>query len=160
MVRSGEIWIRVDGETLLSAAIPQRSLAAWNPRYRLAALGNELSGDRPWMGEISSAIVRVGDRNLSLGRRFTGRPSMVLDESQPAAVLDNHLSQRRPLYALDGLLNLVCFIPFGFLLGASTRSRGWRVVVVIGTMFVVLAVGSAPALAPRPSLVGARLGAE
>ncbi len=45
-----------------------------------------------------------------------------------------------PYTPLDGLLNLVCFIPFGFLLGASTRSRGWRVVVVIGTMFVVLAV--------------------
>ena len=140
MVRSSRISIRVNGETLLSAAIPQRSLAAWDPHYRLA-LGNELTGDRPWMGEISSAIVRVGDHNFD----YLGGDSLVV----PPWYWTN-LNLRPfwtiafrgvdPYTPLDGLLNLACFIPFGFLLGASTRKGGWRVVAVVGTMFVVLAV--------------------
>jgi VanZ like family/Concanavalin A-like lectin/glucanases superfamily len=140
LVRSSRISVRVDGDTLLTEAIPQRSLAAWDPRYRLA-LGNELTGDRPWLGEISDAIVRVGDRNFE----YLGDDSLVV----PPWYWTN-LNLRPfwtvsfrgvdPYTPLDGLLNLVCFVPFGFLLGASVRSRGWRVVAVAGTMFVVLAV--------------------
>lgn len=140
MVRSSRISVRVNGDTLLAAPIPQRSLAAWDPHYRLA-LGNELTGDRPWMGEISSVMVRVGDRNFE----YLKDDSLVV----PRWYWTN-LNLRGfwtiafrgvdPYTPLDGLLNLVCFIPFGFLLGASVPSRGWRVVAVAGTMLVVLAV--------------------
>ncbi len=140
VVGSGKISVRANGDTLLTAAIPQNSLAAWDPRYRLA-LGNELTGDRPWLGEISRATVLVGDRDFE----YVGDHSLVVPpwfwtdlDLRPFWTIAFHGVD--PYSPLDGWLNLACFIPFGFLLGASTRSRRWRAVAVAGTMLVVLAV--------------------
>jgi len=121
--------VSVDGAEALSAPLPENALADWAPSYRLA-LGNELSEDRPWLGEIRVASISAG-----------GQPP--IDYSRPGALdLPRHLAVTQahiianpfssPRWSInrDFVLNLLGFIPLGALFVCL---RGGRHGVVIAT---------------------------
>lgn len=60
-------WMRltVDGKAVVSKHFHEPPLAFWDDQYRIA-LGNDLTGDRPWLGEINFAEVTVSGRKFDL----------------------------------------------------------------------------------------------
>lgn len=113
----------VDDKAVLVKRLPPRRLANWDGRYCLA-LGNELNGGRPWLGEISQATVEIGadaidylaSGALTVPPRFwvfVGLPRIIPTLSA--------LWTRSGL--LDALLNLLAFIPVGFVPALSRRLR-------------------------------------
>jgi hypothetical protein len=115
-IRPGNIEIRVDGETPIIAAMPVQPLEDWDPSFRIA-LGNELSGDNPWMGNIRKAVVRAGDRS------FNYLVPGALRFPEWFALKDYHAWKAVPFVDVqdiwaavrDWTINLVGFVPFGWL---------------------------------------------
>lgn len=125
--------IRVDRDTLVIAPMPYRPLQVWDSSYRLA-LGNELSGDRPWRGDIRKAVVRVGDKafdylasdSLHIPDKFSVERARV----SQIAPITNHQFNRA--IAVDWALNFLGFVPFGWLLGMLRRPRP---AILLATLF-------------------------
>jgi VanZ family protein len=116
--------IRVDGDTLIIAPMPYRPLEVWDSSYRLA-LGNELTGDRPWLGEIRKAVVRVGDESFDyLTPDSLHVPEKVSVEKVRVGQIvpfSNHQINRGMV--VDWMVNLLGFVPFGWLVGMLRRPR-------------------------------------
>jgi hypothetical protein len=123
-IRPGNIEIRVDGDTRVIAAMPDQPLEDWDPDFRIA-LGNELSGDYPWLGEIRKAVVRVGNRS------FDYLASGALHIPERFTLKDYHVLKLVPfvdvpyLWAAveDWVINLLGFVPFGWLVVMLRRPR-------------------------------------
>jgi VanZ family protein len=58
-IARGSMSVRIDGEEALAAVLPPEAFSRWSPDYRLA-FGNELTFDRPWLGDIYQATVGLG----------------------------------------------------------------------------------------------------
>jgi hypothetical protein len=115
-IAPGNIEIRVDGETAIIAAMPDQPLKAWDPEYRIA-LGNELSGDKPWLGDIRKAVVRVGERSFDYlapgALRFPERFSL---KNYHAWKVVPFVDDPDIWAAIrDWAINLLGFVPFGWL---------------------------------------------
>ena len=110
--------LSVDNRTKVSAALPKNSLKAWNPNFS-AALGNELSWDRPWIGTISSAVATVGDENCD----YLRTPAMAIPagfwKGSDDRVFDAWRLVRLYDSPMDLCLNFLCFVPVGFLLAMT-----------------------------------------
>lgn len=123
-VTSGYLEIRVDGDTTLIAGIPHRPFKTWDPEYRVA-MGNELSGDQPWLGTIRKAVVRVGNRSfdylapgaLRIPERFTA------GNSHPGKFVPFVDDQYNRVTLRDWIINLAGFAPFGWLVVRWRRPR-------------------------------------
>lgn len=124
-VDPSRLFVIVDGKTLLSESLPPNALADWNPTF-LTALGNELTGDRPWIGEISEATLSIGDRRID----YLNDPRLRVPERfwsglsyRPGRAFAQLLSPDGDWS--DAVLNLVGFVALGFLLAIAlgpTRS--------------------------------------
>jgi hypothetical protein len=120
-VEPGRLRAAIGGRTVLEEPLSATPLAGWSTDFRLA-LGNELTGDRPWRGEISRAVVRVG-----------AVPGTATDYLDPARtrmpgrlLLFNHRPKWVPFVHLglgDALLNVLGFVPLGVVVGWLGRSR-------------------------------------
>jgi hypothetical protein len=123
VISSGSLRVAVDGRVALTEAIPEQSLAQWDRRHEVA-LGNELTGFRPWRGEVARAVVEVGGERVDYAR-----PGLL---ELPAKFWA--FEKRLAWYPFgdgahfdaikDWVANLICFIPLGFLLGALGGRRG------------------------------------
>jgi len=124
----------------LVAEIPVQAgaLAEWDSTYRLA-FGNELTYDRPWSGEISRASVRVDE--VSYDYVGAGYPSRLQIPTRylffPNAPL---LVPFRELNIVDNVLNVLLFVPLGFILAARKRTSisRWRDLCLIGLFSLTL----------------------
>jgi len=132
-IRPGNIEICVDGDSAIQAQMPDQILASWDPGFRLA-LGNELSGDEPWLGDIRRAVVRVGDRS------FDYLASGALSFPKQFALTDYHAWKVVPFVnvrdvraaARDWAINLLGFAPFGWLVAMARQPRpGVRLAIVL-----------------------------
>lgn len=110
--------IAVDGETVVRKAIPKRPLRDWSRSFRLA-LGNELTNDRTWLGEIDRAVVRVGSREIDYSKPgLLTLPATLWVFDQPPRLTPMH-----GLEAVDAVINLIGFVPLGILLFTSLGPR-------------------------------------
>lgn len=132
-VSSRKLRIRVSGHQPLLAALPDDALSNWNPGYRLA-LGNEFTYQRPWHGEIRTALIRVPGKKINYAttpslrtpEMFTLDRDLLADEIAAFASLDHDSAD-----LTDIALNFFGFMPFGFLLAyARFRARSTLVVAV------------------------------
>jgi len=107
-IAPNKLCILVDDAPVLRRSIPPSSLSSWNRDYRMA-FGNELTGDRPWLGAVRDATVRVGEKRVDL---TTG------DEfNSPAYYFPGFELNAFPAPSLvDCLLNFLCFLPVGLVL--------------------------------------------
>lgn len=138
MLQRGDLRIGVGGRTLLSEHLATDSLRVWSQGQ--IALGNEVHGGGPWRGQISLAEVRT--------------PGFSVDYVRPGALsipasyryLPDHIEPFPPLGPLDWLtafLDLLSFIPLGFLI-VLARSRPLRPVpatLIAAALAVALAAG-------------------
>lgn len=124
-IAPGRLEVTVDGRVALTRPLAQHPLLDWDRGHRVA-LGNEHHGYRPWLGEVSRAVVEVGPTRI--------------DYASPNTVeLPTHFWQfaNRPIWLLgnyvypdsveDWIANFIAFVPLGFLLTAVGRApRAWR----------------------------------
>lgn len=130
------IHARVDGESVLD--IPRAAVFdAWDPNHRLA-LGNELSGWRPWSGELRTAIVQteVGPTDL-LRDGATVRPSKItlLPESHYEPNADRAASMAVAIWALHvGVGAVAGLIAIGLRLSAARALTTWLILCLVANL--------------------------
>jgi hypothetical protein len=130
-VEPGRLTVAIDGEPRVWVALPEVLFEDWDQSYRLA-LGNELTFDRPWVGEIAQAEVRVGENVVDYAKpgvlQIPATLSVVVPELNLVPFWDIALH--------DGLLNFIMFVPLGvlagFWVGVNRRRARWS-----ATLFAV-----------------------
>lgn len=133
-----DIRIAVDGATRLTEQVPADSARVWGQGQ--IALGDEVRGGGPWQGKIRLAQVRTS--------------GYVVDYVRPGALsipksyfyFPNHVLPFPPKGEqqwLDVFLDMVSFIPVGFLIVWARRPPGRAVpaTVLAAVLAVVLAAG-------------------
>lgn len=115
-VRDRELSLEVDGTRITRERLPESPFSNWDPRYPVL-LGNELGGQRPWVGAIDSAAVEVGGQRLDYARSHDVRiPSRywALGPADPGKTSGHGLPFDEG--ARDILLNLFGLLPLGVIL--------------------------------------------
>ena len=104
--------ITLGGEAVWEEPLTSPPLDGWNDSYDLA-MGNEVTCNRPWLGEIDQAIFRSGDVAIDhAAQDMIDVPSaIVITEKPPKLTLFRGTSLQ------DAVLNLALYIPLGLLLG-------------------------------------------
>ena len=128
--------LTVDGKTAISKRFDEPPLAFWDDGYRIA-FGNELTGDRPWLGEINLAEVTVSGRKFDL----LNATALVIptrywlgEATEPIFFIPELLALNQS-GVKDIVLNLLGFVPFGYVLANGRGQKRW----------VLLAIGVAAA---------------
>jgi hypothetical protein len=137
IVRRGDLRIDVAGRTRLTARLPADFAQVWGPGQ--IALGDEVHGGGPWQGQIR--LARVSTQRHAVDYVRPGRlaiPSSFL-------YLPDHVEPFPPMGPQQWLyaaLDLVSFIPLGFLVVLAAR-RPMRIVpaTLLATVFA-LALGA------------------
>lgn len=112
-VSPGRLRVALNGREALVRRLPTKPLARFEKSYRLA-IGNELTGDRPWLGEIARAQVSTREGTVDyLAPGMLVLPTLLRwFHNQPRLLPFRHQNP------LDSLLNYLGFIPLGIVLGA------------------------------------------
>jgi hypothetical protein len=120
-IRSHRLQIAVNGVIRIRERLPTTPFAGWNPSYRLA-LGNALTLNRPWVGEIRRATVSVGQKhvNYALPGALQVPSSFWYFHRQPILIPSWQMRPRGIVINIGG------FIPLGILFGLWARERGGR----------------------------------
>lgn len=124
VVVAGSLTIRADEDQVLVDSLPPQPLAGWSDNYEFA-LGNELTGDRPWLGDIRKASVRVDGIEID----YAQRGGLEVPENfRVHSPLDYQLLPfiRNDIDIAafqDWALNLVGFMPIGLLIVLQRRGR-------------------------------------
>jgi len=96
------------------------------------ALGNEFTGDRPWLGEISRVVVSVGGKEWNyLTSENIERPDRYYAGMQKDFFLPLSDSAHRNEAFRDVSLNILCFIPVGYLLARTKQHTSVLFAVVV-----------------------------
>jgi len=133
-VEPGQLKVAINGEPRVWVALPDVLFEDWNQSYRLA-LGNELTFNRPWVGEIARAEVRVGETVVDYAK-----PGVLqIPATLPGVVPKLNLVPFRGIVLYDGIFNVIGFVPLGVLAGiwiGGRRGRGrWPALVfAVGLM--------------------------
>jgi VanZ like family len=135
-IHPGRLTIAIDGRQELEAVLPPAVLATWNSSFGLA-LGNEMTCNRPWLGEIRNPVITAPD-----GATIYAEPHQVERPASCWAV--RHAPKLIPLVQLnlgDAVRNIVMYIPLGCLLGLIMRTRNvWTFGALLLTVAAVSGV--------------------
>lgn len=107
LIRQDSLRAWVDNSLIIDEALPVGALTTWNSDFYLA-LGNELTWERPWLGEITHAQMETpaGAINL-LSPLMIKAPWIQIPENLSFQFVSTSL--------IDLLANLIAFIPIGVL---------------------------------------------
>lgn len=135
-IRDQQLSLVHDGEFALLDRLPESPLTNWDRSYQMA-LGNELTGDRSWLGQVARAEVTIEGKtidylnleNLELPASYGPMPTWKTMVAGP-------LSGMGWKWAADIILNFLCFIPVGLGLGCTKRGREsfWLAVGLVATV--------------------------
>lgn len=100
--------VSVAGKLKIDEALPNRPLAQWDPNF-LLALGNELTWERPWRGEIRRAKIET------MSEAFDVLSPLVIKAPGMIEKLAHSTLQIISTNRIDLLANLIFFIPIGIL---------------------------------------------
>jgi VanZ like family len=133
-IEPGALSVSVDGEPALHAELPDAVLSTWDSALDLA-LGNEMTCDRPWLGEIRQAVIKApGDRQRDYARaEGVDVPAACWVIGYPPAIVPFRL-----FLAADAARNVLMYLPLGFVVGLLLRSTSRR--AFAGGLLVVLGV--------------------
>jgi VanZ family protein len=134
-IEPGLLSVSVDGQARLREILHGNPIVRFDPDFGLA-LGNELSGNRPWRGEVRCAVLRTPMRTVDL--LAPGALSIPWRVNRP-----NQPPQLVPFIRLetgDVVINLLGFVPLGFLTGVLFRPRFWREYVAAWTPMAAMSL--------------------
>ena len=132
VINHASMRLTVDGKAAVSKRFDEPPLASWDDKYRIA-FGNELTGDRPWLGEINLAEVTVSGRRFDLLDSNTlMRPTQYWlgEDTEPVFFAPKFLTLA-PSGVQDIVMNFLCFVPFGYVF-ANGRGRKKSVLLAVG----------------------------
>ena len=132
-IRPRQLTLALDGRPALSAALPPAVLRTWHPSFSLA-LGNETTCDRPWLGEVRAAVVKVPGRE----RNYADAGAMHAPAACWAMGYPPALVPFRLFLPEDAIRNTFMYAPLGLLLGLMVRSTGHA--ALCGGLLVILGV--------------------
>jgi VanZ family protein len=143
-IRDNELTVYVDGELRVDQVLPDRAMSFWNENFDIA-LGNEISLNRPWLGEITVAHIETAERASNLlAPSVLRKPPLLVTINKPAVV-----SNARN----DLLLNFIALLPLGFLsAGCLRRPRAvtvgliWLPVCLLFESMQIVTPGRFPSL--------------
>lgn len=117
-IRPRQLAIALDGQPALSIPLPAAVVRTWHPSFSLA-LGNEMTCDRPWLGEIRSAVVTAppGRERDYASASVMHAPAACWSMSYPPALVPFRL-----FLPADAIWNTLMYAPLGLLLGLMVRS--------------------------------------
>lgn len=129
LIQPNELQIAAGDKVRVRRQLPPAPLELWDPSVGLA-LGNELTGDRPWRGEISRALIRADDSSIDyLAPGALEIPVRLWYFNDP------QITPFQNLYLRDVILNLAGFVPLGLLVAMWMRERDrgavWRPLLLV-----------------------------
>lgn len=131
-VNSSEVRISINGRERFFKALENAPFLTWAPDYRFA-VGNEMTFDRPWLGEVSTLLIVAngGDYDYQAGE------SLVLSDRYYLPP-DLYMKRGRVTFALalEWFVNLFGFVAVGFLAAAAIRH--WKFAVFTGVAVSLL----------------------
>lgn len=127
--------ILIDDQPMGQAPLDENALAEWE-RNLLLTLGNEISANRPWLGEIARAEVEAGDFGVDYvdDDGLIYPPEFVFMRTTPKLV---------PLIGLnreDAANNIIMYVPWGLLIGLGLGTRSRRRVVFLTALPMALSI--------------------
>jgi hypothetical protein len=126
-VSPAKLRIERDGVIVFDEPLSGSPFASWDADFELA-LGNEMTNDRPWLGEISTATVRLGDTTVD----YLTPGVLMLPEHHWQFASRSRLALTNPSVLLDAAVNFLFYIPLGLILGLlSSAGKAWRWSIVI-----------------------------
>ncbi len=132
-IRPGELTIALDGHPALTAALPPAVVRTWHPSFGLA-LGNEMTCDRPCLGEIRAAVLTTPDRVRNYAdAEVMQAPAACWAMGYPPALVPFRL-----FLLQDAIRNTLMYVPLGLLLGLMARSSSYA--ALFGGLLIVLGV--------------------
>ena len=136
-IGSERLTIWIDDVLTLDQPLPPAPLKRWDASYQLV-LGNELTGDRAWLGKIARAVVAVGSTSIDYAAPGA------LEVPQPYWFFHRRFNFV-PLVQTswgDCLNNVLLFLPMGIILGlAAWRDRRWhsaKLLLLISSLSTVI----------------------
>lgn len=139
-VFAGALRIFVDDALCYTESISDDPFSNWDARCRVA-LGNEVTGNRPWLGEVSHAYIETAyDRVDYLSANALTVPSHYWIANPFRWTHDFEDPRRRRTEMLDAVLNFSFFVPVGMVLTiAAGRRSSWIVPIgIAGGMSVAV----------------------
>jgi VanZ family protein len=112
LIEPGRLRLTVGGELGIDDALPPRPFATWDPSYRLA-LGNEIGGTRPWLGEIRRAAMRAEGHLVDYAKTDRLYVPTHFQIAGPAPKLMPLVDLNRR----DAVNNVLLYVPLGVVLG-------------------------------------------
>ena len=120
--------IQVNGENVKTIRFPPGSIVNWSPNYNLA-FGNELSGNRPWLGSIRKAIINTSNKSidyLATDELYIPRIYTISDRHAkvpPIQLIPFVGKSLESQNVKDWFINFFGFIPLGWLITKTQRIR-------------------------------------
>lgn len=136
-IAPGELRLQVGPERQIRRELPPGPLSHWDPSHRLA-LGNVVTGSRPWLGEIERAVVRTADESID----YADATALELPASFWIFGRDPKLEPFRHLNLRDAVANVLLYVPLGFLFGALGRHPQGRRSALAGFALVTVVSAS------------------
>ena len=142
-VEPGSLKISVDGKVIRTEPLPPAALADWNPTF-LTAIGNELTGDRPWLGEIAEATLNVDGQTID----YLAADRLKIPESYWDGLTYQPGGSFARLFGPDSspvgaVLNFIGFVTIGFLIVTLRGPSRSSVSVIVGCALLSLTVEAA-----------------
>lgn len=134
-IRPRELTVVLNGRPALSAALPPAVVRTWHPSFSLA-LGNEMTCDRPWLGEIRAAVVKAPGRE----RNYADPQNVRLPKSCWAMGYPPALVPFRLFLLQDAIRNVLMYAPLGLLLGLTMRSSSYA--ALFAGLLVILGISA------------------
>ena len=150
-IEGGSLVLSIDGKMVLSEALPPRALSTWDPRA-LVLLGNEVGGQRPWLGEIRSATVRTQGAEIEVATPGYLEIPAHYWALGGAGAKGAHGASRRAIR--DMVVNLLGFAPLGLLLALLwPRLSLLRAACLCGGVSLIIEAGQLLVPGHFPSVV-------
>jgi VanZ like family len=124
-IRPRKLTIALEGQPALVVPLPPAVVRTWDPSFGLA-LGNEMTCDRPWLGEIRAAVLRAPDRV----QNYADANAMQVPAACWAIGYPPALVPFRLFLVQDAIRNTLMYGPLGLLLGLIMRSSGYAALLM------------------------------
>lgn len=150
-ITPGELTLSVGERPPVRRELTSHPLRTWDTSHRLT-FGNEITGGRPWLGDIERVVVRTPDATYAY-------PGAAPLERPPAFWIMSEAPKLRPFFHLnprDTINNLLLYLPLGLFFAGSaragTRRAALQALLLIGSLSASLELAQFFVLSRNPSI--------